>query len=163
MTRWLLAGLLALPLAACNDDVGNVQFSLNGMDGDGNSASLSLDLPGFKGNIKLPDAKIGGKDFDLNGVKLYPGSTIKHLNVSINALAGNSSGDEKGDVDVRFTSPATPDKVHGYFKDKLTAAGFTLHDAGMGLTGTTDDGKPVTIDLAPAGADSTDGTIHITG
>lgn len=161
MTRLFLAGLLALPLAACNGDVGNVQFSLN--DTDGNSASLSLDLPGLKGNLKLPDAKISSHDFDLNGVKLYPGSTIKHLNVNIHGGVGNSDGETNGDVDVSFTSPATPDKVHSYFKDKLTAAGFTLHDAGMGLAGTTDEGKPVMIDLSPAGADSTSGTIHITG
>lgn len=157
MTRWLVC-LLALPLAACNDDIGNVQLSMN--DTDGNGASLSLDLPGIKGNIDLPKAKVNGADFDLNGVKLYPGSKIGKLNLG---FSGAGKGDGNAVVDVTFESPATPDKVRDYFKERLPKAGFKLEDAGLGFTGKTDEGKPFAMELKPAGADRTAGTIHITG
>lgn len=158
--RWLMISLLALPLAACNDEVGNVQFSMNGMDADGNTASLSLDLPGIKGKLDIPKPDIDADDFKLNGVPLYPGSKIGHFDLNIAKDGGDG---HQGVVEVQFESPAAPGKVRDYFRDRLSKEKFQLQDSGLGLSGKTDDGKPFSIDLAPAGADKTKGTIRVSG
>jgi len=85
-----LAGALAL--SACdrsnegasvsiNADGGNVLGAINGETGE-----MKIDVPGFQGSVKLPKIKIDTGNFDLNGVRLYPGSSIKTLNIAMEAM-----------------------------------------------------------------------------
>lgn len=157
---------LTLPLAACDNGKQGTSFTLNASDDDGNSVvgvdgasgKVSIDTPVFSGALKLPKLQIDAKDFDMNGVHLYPGSTVSGMNIDAH---GKSGGDDDGTVKVTFHSPAASDTVRDWFRQKLTGAGFTLAPTGSGLSGKTDDGKPFRLDLSPAGGDKADGAITI--
>ncbi len=154
-----LAGTLAL--SACdrsnegasvsiNADGGNVLGAINGETGE-----MKIDVPGFQGSVKLPKIKIDTGNFDLNGVRLYPGSSIKMLNIV---------GDDKaGGLRVAFASPATPTIVRDWFAERLGEVGYQVHPEGANLIGTTDENKPFRLELAPDGADKATGTIVISG
>lgn len=169
MLRPLLLAALALPIAACDggrDEGTSITF--NSQDGnatgavDGKTGAVKIDLPGFKGELTLPKIKLDADNFDLNGVHLYPGSTIDNLDVS--GGDGDKNGDKDGDngsVRVRFTSPATPAAVRDWFQARLEKAGFTLRSEGNALVGQDEDKKPFRMDLTPSGTDRAAGTIVI--
>jgi len=133
-----------------NADGGNVLGAINGETGE-----MKIDVPGFQGSVKLPKIKIDTGDFDLNGVRLYPGSSIKNLNI-----VGN---DKNGGLRVAFASPATPTTVRDWFAQRLGKVGYQVHAEGPNLIGTTDENKPFRLELAPDGADRATGTIVISG
>ncbi|KQN27792.1 hypothetical protein [Sphingomonas sp. Leaf38] len=153
------AGMLAL--SACdrsnegasvsiNADGGNVFGAINGETGE-----MKIDVPGFQGSVKLPKIKIDTGNFDLNGVRLYPGSSIRTLNIV---------GDDKtGGLRVAFASPANPAVVRDWFAERLGKVGYQVHAEGANLIGTTDENKPFRLELAPDGADKATGTIVISG
>ena len=160
MVRPLLLGiaLVALPLAGCNDkpgtsitfnasdDSGTVAVSDNGQTGE-----VALNVPGFSGKVSLPRLHLDGKDVDLNGVHLYPGSKVTGMNIDANH--------HDGTVHIAFDSPADPATVQRWFLGKLNDAGFTLHADGSGLSGTSESGKPFTLELQPDGNGHAKGTI----
>jgi hypothetical protein len=155
-----------LVLAACDRSADKgTTLTLNSADGtvrgsaDGGTGAVKLDLPGFKGEFKLPRIKLNADDFDLNGVHLYPGSTIETLDVQGKENAGNDGGQDGGQVRVAFSSPASPAKVRDWFAERLGKAGFTLRPDGQGLVGTDDDKKPFRMDLAADGADRAKGIV----
>lgn len=165
MVRPLLCALVLLPLAACGSGKDGATISINASDADSNvltnidsNGQATIDTPFFKGKVTIPRLKIDASHFDMNGVHLYPGSTISGMNVDAHDRPGK---DDDGTVRVSFASPATPGTVRDWFKDKLTAAGFTLDAKGDGLTGKTDEGQPFTLDLAPDGVDKAKGVISI--
>src|SRR3546814_8281690 len=90
MWRSLILLTAVAPLAACglNGDTGTT-ITINSTDSDGNvvaradgaSGKVSIDLPGFSGELKLPKIHLDAEDFDLNGVHLYPGSQIANMAV----------------------------------------------------------------------------------
>ena len=154
-----LASLLLL--AGCGDGPGTA-ISITGNDSDSGggfaatatkSGEIAIKAPGFSGNMKLPAIKLDASNFDLNGVKLPPGSSIDTLDI------GARNGAEG--LTVRFSSPISPAAVHDWFAPKLQAAGFKLADSGSGLTGTTEDGKPFRLTLNPSGGDASTGEITI--
>jgi hypothetical protein len=172
MTRTLLiAALCALPLAACDanrdGNEAGTTISLNAHDSDGNvvagidgnTGDLAINAPGFSGKIHLPKIRLDASNFDMNGVHLYPGSTISGMNIDAHDRGPGS--DEDGTVKVTFESPAKPDTVRAWFEEKLSGAGFTVKADGTGLSGTTDEKKPFTLDLRPVGADRAKGVITI--
>ena len=157
MTRFVPLFLLALPLAACgNEPSGNATFSIQA-EGEGGNVSItgngaeglaSIKGPGIEGSIKLPKIDINAADFEIDGVKLYPGSTIKHFNLN----AVDKGGDkDQGKVAIAFDSPAPLDKVQGWFRDAMAQQNFKVSPHGNGFAGTTSDGNPVTLDLDAAG------------
>jgi hypothetical protein len=156
MVRFLPLALAALALAACSDGPGNTSISFNGdntsgtIDGSGN---VKIDAPGFKGDIKLPKIQLDADNFDMNGVHLYPGSTISSMNVD----AKNNDGAVK----VAFKSPAAATTVRDWLKERLDKAGFKLAVDGDGLKGKTDDGKDFALSLSDAGANASTGSISI--
>lgn len=166
MLRTALCALALVSLAACSDGKEGSSFTLNSSDSSGNAAGASIngkgeatiDTPFFKGKVTLPKLKLDADNFDMNGVHLYPGSTISGMNVDVQSKGGET---HDGRVRVAFTSPAAPVTVRDWFKSKLTAAGFTLSDKGNGLTGKTEENKPFTLELTPAGADKSSGVITV--
>ena len=163
-----LAALLTLPamLLAAGCDAGHHPvgnrtdggFSLNtstGADGEVNG-----NAGGFEAKLKLPGMKIDADDFDMNGVGLYPGSTIRQLNVTGDAKGKTGNG---GVVTVHFDAPAAPEVVAGWFEKQLGGAGFTLTRSGTALTGKTDEQKPFNLELIPGTAGQSKGTIVIDG
>ena len=162
--RLLLAIPLAL-LAACGDGKDGTSITLNADGADGNvvasigsNGQLALNAPGISGSIKLPAIKLDADNFDMNGVHLYPGSTISGMNIDGHDRPGH---DDDGQVKVSFESPATPATVRDWFAGKLGGAGFKVSPNGSGLAGTTEEGKPFRLDLSPEGADKARGTILI--
>ncbi|GAA0311987.1 hypothetical protein GCM10009087_22640 [Sphingomonas oligophenolica] len=170
MLRPLAAAVvLAATLSACDGSKGGTSISINSTDSDGNvvadlngnSGALSIDTPGFSGKINLPKLHLGASDFDMNGVHLYPGSTISAMNIDAHDGGKPGKDDDSGTVRISFASPAAPATVRDWYMQKLSAAGFTLSASGSGLTGTTNEKKPFKLDLAPDGADKSKGTITV--
>lgn len=167
--RHMLTPLAALALAACSGGDGDgTSITFNGetengtattISTDGNSGAMKIDVPGFKADIALPKLKLDAGDFEMNGVNLYPGSTITSMNIT----DGGHEGEGSGGVTVRFAAPAAADVVQGWFRGKLSEAGFKLTNQGSGLTGTTEEGKPFRMELTPNGAAASAGTITISG
>ena len=163
-----LALIAAAALAACGDSGTGTSIAINTGDGnmvagvDGNG-QLAINLPGgFAGNVKLPKMTLNADNFDMNGVHLFPGSTISGLNVDANGA--RNGGQDGGLVRVTFASPASPGTVRDWFFEKLSKqAEFKITASGDDLIGTTDENEPFRLDLAPDGADRSKGTIVIGG
>lgn len=163
MRATILILAAALPLAACAKSGEGTTITLNSSDGntvasaDGQSGEVKLDVPGFQGKFTLPKLQVTADQFDLNGVHLYPGSTIRSLNID----AGDHKG---GGVRVAFTSPASPATVRDWLMARLNKAGFSVSADGNGLAGQTDEQKPFALEMRPsADGRSADGTIAIGG
>lgn len=158
--------LLALPLAACGDDEGTA-ISLNARSDDGNSTvstdadgRLSIRAPGFEGSIKLPKIQISAEDFDVNGVKLPPGSVIQGLDVDADDRTGS---DDKGTVSVTFESPVSVGEAQTWFRDNMAERNFVVQPRGTGFAGKTDDGEDFAIDLSADGDGRSKGTMTVSG
>lgn len=158
----LVAGALAL--AGCGEGGEGTSISITGNAEDGNlhgatvdgaSGKVKVDLPFFEGSFSLPKMQLDANSFDLNDVRLYPGSTIKGINVD----AGGKG--EDGLVKISFDSPASAASVRDYLQPRLTGAGYTLQVDRTGLRGTTDEDKPFALSLRDAGAGRSTGTITI--
>lgn len=171
MIRLTLIAATALTLAACGraGDGNGTQISFSSNSADGavtggidNQGNLKIDTGGFKADVKLPKLDIKADDFDMNGVKLYPGSTITNLNILGQPGAGEGEKAD-GKVSVSFSSPATPVTVRDWLKSRLGQAGFTVTTAGNGLTGKTNDGKPFALTLSEDGAGKSKGVIDMGG
>lgn len=152
-----------LLLAACGDGPGT-SISINASDADGNVAfgtdangQVAIDSPLFKGKLTLPKLRLDAADFDMNGVHLYPGSTISGMTID----ARDGGHGDKGRVRVSFHSPAAPATVRDWFRGKLVGAGFKLADDGTGLSGTTDEKQPFKLDLGADGTGASNGHIVI--
>lgn len=155
-----------LPLAACDGSGTGTSIKINAKsDENGSSTTVSTDgngqaaikVPGFEGSIRLPQIHVNAGNFDLNGVKLYPNSQIRELNVD----ARSGGGEDKGSVHLAFESPAPLATVQGWFRDKMTARGFRLETDGTGLKGTTNEGEPFRLALAAEGDRKTRGKLEV--
>jgi len=155
---------LALPLmlAACGSPGGS-NISITGEEGniaiatDANGVT-SVKMPGVDASIKLPKIDIDEADFDVNGVKLYPGSTIKDFNLD---ASDTGTDKHKGRVGIAFEAPASLDKVQAWFRDNMAKRGFKVSAQGNGFAGTTNDGEPVTLELSADGADKAKGKMTV--
>lgn len=115
MLRSLVCAVALLPLAACGADKDGTSISINTSNGDGSvlagfdgNGEASIDTPFFKGKVTLPNVKLDANNFDMNGVHLYPGSTIGSVNIT---AKNKPDAEEDGHVRVAFTSPASPAAV----------------------------------------------------
>jgi hypothetical protein len=152
MNRSML--LLAVPLlAACN------VHSKNPAEGDDNvtiraddSGHIEFNLPIAEGKLKIPAGMMHNGDFDMDGVKLMPGSKITGFSLDAHDKAAN--------VEMAFTAPASPDEVRSYYVDQFRKEGIEASLAGDAVQGTTKDGSPFAIHVSPA-ASGSQGKIEI--
>ena len=152
MNRALLLVSLAL-LAGCN------VHSKNPANGDENvtitsdeGGNVSFNMPFVKGQVQIPGGLMHNGNFDIDGVKLMPGSQVTGVNVDAH--------DDGAVVNVAFTAPASPDAVRSYFVDGFKQKGIEASVAGDSVSGKTKDGSPFTIQVASA-ASGSKGTIVI--
>jgi len=153
-------------LAACGDGDNGTTISFEGNDGgervtahaDGETGRVAIDTPGFKADIKLPRIELDSENLDLNGVKLFPGSTVQGVDIA----GGESGAEDDGVVRIRFSAPGDARAVRAWFDERMRAEGFTLRTGGGALSGTTDDGEPFRLDLAPKDG-ATQGTFTLGG
>lgn len=174
MMKLMIPALAVLGLAACDEpadqpekgaDVAIVAANDQGKRvfeaaADGKTGAVTVTTPGFDLNLKLPKMALGADDFDIDGVKLYPGSTIGEIRVDAGAK------DKEGDsaVDVGFTAPANAKTVAGWFARRFTQKGITFEREGDTLTGETADGDAFVVELVDEtvdGAAGAKGSIHI--
>lgn len=151
--------LLPIALAACH---GSANINFDGNDSDGNSVistdsngRIQIKAPGIQGSITLPKMPLDAKNFDIDGVTLYPGSTLKNLKVN------DTQGDKGGQVIVEFESPAAPTVVRDWFRDNMTKQGFKVTTKDDNLIGTTDDGQPFALQLGASGDARTKGLMQV--
>ncbi len=175
----LLLALVPLALAACNrhrteetttvvtkDGVTTTTVTTHkagAHDSDAKASSgLDIDTDKFKANIEIPGMTFGSDHMDMDGMKLYPGSTVKGMHVK----ATDRDGDSRGTVTMDFTSPAAPAAVADHMKAQAEKAGFTVSGvSAAGMTGTKAEDKDTnrfTLTLNPNG-DATVGQMVMTG
>ncbi|MDF7777321.1 hypothetical protein P1X14_18835 [Sphingomonas sp. AOB5] len=153
--------LLPLTLAACGGPGGNI--TINDKDGnvtissDANGHTI-VKAPGVDISASLPKFQLGAEDFDISGMKLYPGSTARDFKIN---AGSNGGGRDKDHVELSFDAPAPLAKVQGWYRDEMAKRGFKMTPQGTGFAGTTDEGQPMTLELEADGADKTKGTLTI--
>ena len=109
----------------------------------GEGAAINIDVPDF---VDLDVAS----DFDIDGVKLYPGSTVTKVDVDAN----DKNGADKATVKLGFTSPAAPAKAAEWLASEFAKKGVTVTRSGDTLAGKDKDGADFTIKFAPDGANA---------
>jgi len=146
--------LMLLPLlAGCN------VHSKNPANGDENvsihadeSGHIEFNLPVAEGKLKVPAAMMHNGDFDIDGVKLMPGSAVTGFSVL--------AGDKGANVTMAFKASASADEVRSYYVDQFRKQGVEAALAGDAVTGKTKDGSPFAIHVSAAPSGST-GKIEI--
>lgn len=157
-------------LSACgsrDDSKEGTSVSINAKDengsvaiiADGKTGKVSVNLPGFNANLKLPKMMLDHSNFDLDGVKLYPDSKVRSVMVD----ADETGGQDKAKVRILFDSPADPGKVKAWFKTGFVDEEIKYVETPTGFTGTTGDGDAFSLTLAPNGSAATSGTIDLVG
>jgi len=114
--------------------------------------NVAFNLPFVKGQVKVPSGFMHKGDFDIDGVKLMPGSSVTGFSVF--------AKDKGSTVNMAFTAPASPDVVRSYFVDQFKQKGVEAAIAGDAVSGKTKDGSPFTIQVGSAGSGS-NGTIVV--
>jgi len=156
-------------LAACGqgeDKKDATQVSINAGGADGgvqittgkDGGRLKIGGEGVDIDMKIPDfvdLDVTG-DFDIDGVKLYPGSNVTTVNVDAN----DKDGAGKATVQLGFTSPAAPAKAADWMAGEFAKKGVKVTRSGDALAGTDKDGDDFTINFAPDGA-NTKGEVRI--
>lgn len=169
VTKWIAILPLALALTACSgSDEPDQGTSLNvdattktgskvEISADGKTGNVGVKIPGFDANIRLPKKLLDDSNFDIDGVKLYPGSTVETVNIS----ASEKGEKAQADVRVGFTSPAEPEKVAGWFRQQFAKQSITIAGDDTNLSGKTKDGGAFTIALKPSDDGKTSGTVNV--
>jgi len=106
------------------------------------SGNIAFNLPIAEGQIKVPGQMMRNSDFDIDGVKLMPGSSVNGFNVNAH--------DKTARVEMTFTAPGSPDEVRSYFLEQFKQKGDEVTLAGDAVTGQSKDGDRFTIRVGPA-------------
>lgn len=130
------------------DEHGGVQITTSKDGGGkvkigGDGVDIDIDVPDFA------DFDVTG-DFDIDGVKLYPGSHVTTVNVDAN----DKGGAQKAEVKLGFTSPAAPAKAADWMAGEFAKKGVKISRTGDTLAGKDKDGSDFTIKFGPDGANS---------
>ncbi len=138
----------------------------------GDGTEISINAEGDGGGVKIQTGKDGGKikiggdgaaididvpdfvdldiesDFDIDGVKLYPGSKVTKVDVN----ATDKNGADTATVKLGFTSPAAPTKAADWMAGEFAKKGVKVTRTGDTLAGKDKDGADFRINFVPDGA-----------
>lgn len=115
-------------------DGGNIRI------GGASGASINIDVPDFVDlNVE--------SDFNIDGVKLYPGSKV--TTVDVNAIDKN--GADTATVKLGFTSPAAPQIAADWMAGEFGKKGLKITRTGDTLAGKDQGGGDFTIKFVPDG------------
>lgn len=150
--------LIVLPLfalGACEMKVGKGDDAAGGNSSA--SSHVSLDIPGFSAKVDLPAFDAEGKNMDIDGIKLYPGSQVTGVDIKADGGADTSKG--KGSVRISYASADAPAKLRAYYEGAAKDHGFTStaptqEGPATLLNLTSSEGKAVRIAIEPDGAGS---------
>jgi len=143
--------MLVALLAGCNVHSKSGDDDKVNVNADG-SGKIAFDLPFAKGQVKVPSGWMHKGNFDIDGVKLMPGSEVTGFSLDAH--------DKASVVNMSFTAPAAPDAVRSYYVEQFRKKGLDAAVAGDSVTGKSKDGNPFTIQVSPAGSGSK-GTIRV--
>ena len=130
------------------DEHGGVQITQS-KDGGG---KVKIGGDGVDIDINVPDFvdfDVTG-DFDIDGVKLYPGSHVTTVNVDAN----DKNGTKDAVVKIGFTSPAAPAKAADWMAGEFAKKGVKVGRTGDTLAGKDSEGNDFSIKFGPDGATS---------
>jgi len=151
MNRFAL--LLVLPLlAGCDVRAKNPDGDENVSISADESGHIEFNLPIAEGKLKVPASAMESSDFDIDGVKLMPGSRITGFNLDAH--------NDQATVIMSFAASSTADEVRSYFIDEFRKQGTEAKLAGDAVQGKTKDGAPFVIHVSPA-AKGSQGKIEI--
>ena len=136
-----------------HDDNRKEVFTANA---EGDTGRVRVSTPIFSADFKLPKLAIGAEDFDIGGVKLYPGSTVARI-----AVDANDNNRDDATVDVDFTSPAKADVVRDWFVAEFKRRDVAVEVGDDAIVGTTAEGNDFVIAVKDGGDGVTEGAIHI--
>ncbi len=126
---------------------GDVQITV---DKDGGELKINSD--GVKLDLDIPD--LGdmdiATDFDIDGVKLYPGSKIDTMDID----ASDKNGADAATVKFGFSAPAAPKVAADWMGAEFAKKNIQVERAGTTLRGTDKDGDDFTISFVPDGANA---------
>ena len=159
-TRWIAIPLIALvALGACRDKPEEPKAKSSASA----SASISGNQPGMKIEVINPDINLKGDDFNIDGVKLYPGSTITKMNVETTSDTSKGEGKgKKSTVKVGFNSAANAKVVADWFDTEMKKAKFTTARSGYDISGQTPSGQQFILKIGDVGGGKSSGTVEIT-
>lgn len=124
---------------------------------DGETGKVSVNLPGFDANVKLPKVVLKDSNFDIDGVKLYPGAQVTSVNIQ-----GDKNGAWDGNrVQIVYSAPAEPKPVRDWFAKSFVEKSIEANISGESLVGKTKDGTPFSMTFVPGKGGTTTGTIVI--
>jgi hypothetical protein len=141
----MLGGCSVHSRNAANDDE---NVAINADEG----GNVTFNLPFVKGQVKVPSGFMHNGNFDIDGVKLMPGSQVTGFSVDAH--------DKASTVNMTFTAPAPPDQVRSYFVDQFKKQGVEATTTGDAVSGKSKDGSPFNIRVASADGGSK-GTIIV--
>lgn len=129
------------------DEQGGVQIT-SGKDG----GKLKIDADGINLDLDIPDiADLNiDSDFDIDGVKLYPGSKITTMDVN----ADSKNGAKDAVVKFGFTAPAATKVAADWMAAEFAKTSTKVTRTGDTLAGTAKDGDDFTIGFTPDGANA---------
>jgi hypothetical protein len=110
------------------------------------SGNIAFNLPIAQGQVKVPANFMHNGNFDIDGVKLPPGSSVTGFNLD--------SHNDLSNVDMSFTAPLAADQVRSYFIDQFKERGVEATLSGDAVTGKSKDGNAFTITVGPGGSGS---------
>lgn len=136
-----------LLLAACGQEKKPADETEVSVDAD--SGKLKINGEGVNIDLDIPD--LGdmdmASDFDIDGVKLYPGSKITTMDIKAN----DKNGASDAVVKFGFTSPAAPAQAADWMAAEFAKKGVKVTRTGDTLAGTAKDGDDFRIGFAPDG------------
>lgn len=152
-----LSLVAALALTACNNKPAADESKAGAEANANHKATTSVTIDG-NATANSSAININSDDFDIDGVGLYPGSSIKAMNVD----AVDTKGNKQSTVKVGFESPADAKTVADWFEAEMKKEKFTVTRSGYDLSGTTDDGDAFTLKIADLGGGKASGNAVIT-
>ena len=156
----LLIAVSALSIAACSRHDGNGSVAID-MNSEADAGNVSISVPGFDAKVKVPTGMMGHGDFDIDGVKLYPGAKVTTFNLNVDGRSKDGKDTDKTVIKMTFAAPADVPTVIDWYKKQFAAKSVKVAQTPTGFAGKTEDGDDFTIALTPAGPSATRGVIDV--
>lgn len=157
----LLAATALLALAACDrskSDTAEATRETAKPVADGDPGKFELKLPGgFEAKINLPADMGDSNEFDIDGVGLFPGASVRSIAVD----AADVRETKTAFVRIGFNAPADAAAVADWYQKQFDENDIKVSRSGETLSGTTDDGNAFTLALESAGAGASRGLLTI--
>ncbi len=160
----VIGAALTLSLGACKErqeketDIRvNVETDDGTVTAGSTEGKATINTPAGHAVVNTGGIKLDSAHFDIDGVKLYPGSAIRSMNVN----ASDKAGAKNATVIVGFDAPADAKTVADYFEKEMTARKFTTARTGYNINGKTADGSGFALAIADLGGGKSNGTLTI--